>query len=113
MKPKPSLFARLLTISGLELPFCFFVTVVLEPILTPVSDALDEAKDPSSEQQQRAAFVRKVARHYGLDVTTLLLNKREQCEGPCGYYKLLFIMPDNVCWDCWRVKLKERARNSH
>ena len=107
MKPKPSLFARLLTISGLELPFSYFVTLILDPILTPIVDALSEWVDPANCQPGRAAFVRTVAQKHSLNACPIVLNERERCTGPCGNYKLLFVEPDSLCWDCWREKIRK------
>ena len=97
---------RLLTISGLTVPVECCIAVVLHLTLPPVIYCLETASDPPKYQQRRAEVVRETARVLGLKVYPLLLTKREQCDY-CRNSGLLFVLPDNLCWDCWQRQLAD------
>lgn len=97
-------FKRLLAISGLTVPVEFCIGVVLRLTLPPIIYCLETAADPPKYQQRRADVVRETARVLGFKIYPLLLSEREECEY-CHNSGLLFVLPDNLCWDCWQRQL--------
>lgn len=99
---------RLLIISGLNAPIQFCISVLLQLTLPPVIYCLETAIDPPRYQQWRADFIRDTARKANMTIHPLLLAEREQCEY-CPNSTFLFVMPDNVCWDCWQRQLAKHG----
>ena len=95
---------RLLTISGLAAPVNFCIGVVLQLTLPLIIYSIGTYTDPAQYHRFRAHFIRDTARKANMKIHPLLLAAREQCEY-CPNFTFLFVMPDNVCWDCWQRQL--------
>lgn len=97
-----ALFERFLTLSGLTKLFRYFVTYVLDPICSPLLDALIKRADP--RQEQRAHIIRAVAKPFQLDIYPQIFAECEECVD-CGLLKFLLVQPAHHCWECWRDDL--------
>jgi hypothetical protein len=109
-KSKPSIFARLVTISGLTVPFEYFMWVILESF-RPFVDAMENRYlDPPEKQREYAAKVRRVSAALNLNVQPIILNQREPCTS-CGHYRLTLVQPSGRCWECWYTKPASSSTN--
>jgi hypothetical protein len=95
-KTKPSLFKRLLRLSGLAVPFGYLCTFILEP----VCDRILEWEYPARLYPIEAQGVRDAAKELGLDCFPLLLSEHEQCP-TCRKWVGMLVQPNNVCFYCW------------
>jgi hypothetical protein len=81
--PSATLFEKLLIVSGLK--------------KVPIRDGIVEAAFISHVQ---AASVRGVALETGIVCSPLMLNEPQDCR-TCSQPVLMFVQPQNVCFDCW------------
>jgi hypothetical protein len=89
-------FISCIELSGLKLPFGYFCTFVLGPIL----DWCLDKENPPIIYEIQAKAVREIARDTGFQDFPLLLSERESCPC-CKKLVLMLVQPENLCFECW------------